>query len=198
MMISRRGISLALASVAAAAAIAVPAFAMASGGGSAATTLTEPVVVQQAEGETDEDGKSCRGRHHRGERGAALAEALSIDVETLRAAAEAAKESLGDRPDEVTPEVRDERRAAFVSALAVELGVSESEITDAMAELRADRLVNLSEKLAEAVENGRITQEEADEILESIENGERPDGFRGRFHHGPRGGDTSETTGQSA
>ena len=199
-MISRRGISLALASVAAAGAIAVPAFALASGGGSASTTLVEPVVVQQVEGETEEKA-GCRSRgEHRGQRGAALAEALGIDVEVLRSAAEAARESLGDRPDEITPELREARHAAFVSALAVELGVSEAEITDALEVLRADRLAGLADKLAEAVENGRITQDEADDILESIENGERPDGFRGRFHRGGGhgGGEATEPVGQSA
>ena len=201
-MISRRGISLAIASLAAAGAIAVPAFALASGGGSASTTLAEPVVVQQVEGGTETEEKAgCRSRgEHRGQRGAALAEALGIDVEVLRSAAEVARESLGDRPDEITPELREARRAAFVSALAVELGVSEAEITDALEALRADRLVGLADKLAEAVENGRITQDEADDILESIENGERPEGFRGRFHRGGghHGGDTTEPVGQSA
>jgi transposase-like protein len=200
-MFSKRGISLALASVAAAGAIAVPAFAMASGGGSASTTLSEPVVAQQIEGETQDGEVSAGVRHHR-MRGAALAEALGIDVETLHAAVEAARESLGDRPDEITPEVIEERRAAFISALADELGINETEITSAMETLRAERLAGVAEKLADAVERGRITQEEADEILEGIENGERPPRFRHRFHRfgqfGPGGGDASEPTGSSA
>jgi hypothetical protein len=199
-MISKRGISLALASVAAAGAIAVPAFALASGGDGASTALTDPVVVQQEEGGT-EGGEACEGRHHHGMRGAALAEALGIDVETLQSAAEAARESLGERPDEITPEVIEERRAAFVSALAGELGISESEITSAMETLQAERLASLAEKLADAVEDGRLTQEEADEILEDIENGERPAHFRLRFHRaghfGEGGGGTSEPTGDS-
>lgn len=200
MMFSTRGISLALASVAAAGAIAVPAFALASGGGSASTTISEPVVVQQAEDDgTTEDGEACEGRHHHGARGAALAEALGVDVETLQAAVAAARDSLGDRPDEITPEVIEARRAAFVSALADELGISEDEITAAMETLRAERLAGLAEKLAEAVESGRITQAEADEILEGAESGERPLRLRLRFHRFGHGeGGTTEPTGDAA
>ena len=198
-MFSKRGISLALASVAAAGAIGVPAFALASGGGSASTTLSEPVTVQQVEGDGEtEDGTVCDG-HHRGARGAALADALGIDVETLQAAVEAARDSLGERPDEITPELLAARRAAFVTALAGELGISEDEVTAAMETLRAERLAGLAEKLAEAVETGRITQDQADEILEGAESGERPLRLRLRFHRFGHGdGGTTEPTGDAA
>ena len=205
-MFSRRGISLTFASVAVAGVIAVPAFALASGGGGS-STLTAPAVVQQVEGDTDapegEHEGRCGFRGQRGERGSALAEALGVELEVLRTAAEAARESLGDRPDEITPEVIEARHAAFVSALATELGISEAEITAAMETLRADRLSSIADRVADAVAEGKITQERADEILQSLEDGERPfKGLRGRFHGrhgGGHGGDSSTTpTGQSA
>lgn len=199
-MFSKRGISLALVSVAAAGVIGVPALALASGGGSVSTTLGESVTVQQVEGDGEtEDGTACEGRHHHGARGAALADALGIDVETLQAAVVAARESLGERPDEITPELLEARRAAFVTALADELGISEDEIAAAMETLRAERLAGLAEKLAEAVESGRITQDEADEILEGAESGERPLRLRFRFHRFGHGdGGTTEPTGDAA
>lgn len=127
-MISRRGIGAALASIAVAGAIAVPAFALASGGGGS-STLTSPTLVQQTEGETDgatRDVEAACGLGRHGDRGAALAEALGVDLDTFQAAAQAARDSLGDRPDEITPEVMEARRAAFISALASELGISEA------------------------------------------------------------------------
>ena len=52
------------------------------------------------------------------------------------------------------------------------------------------RLAALEERLAEKVEAGELTQEEADELLERAEDGDFP-GRRGRRGHGARSGDAA-------
>jgi hypothetical protein len=69
---------------------------------------------------------------------------------------------------------------AFAAALAEELDLPEEDVTAAIdtvrdqlrTEMRAPRLEQLRERLADAVEAGELTQQRADEILEAHESGE--------------------------
>lgn len=91
---------------------------------------------------------------------------------------------------------KDDRRAqvqgALGEALAAELGLDADEVTAALekvqselrTEMQAERLAQLEERLAAAVEAGELTQEEADEMLERAESGE----LRGPRGHGGPGG----------
>lgn len=85
-----------------------------------------------------------------------------------------------------------DRHAAFAEALADELGLPVEQVTQALgavreqmaAEARTAHLERLDERLADAVEAGNLTQEQADAIRAAAEEGVFPLGRRG---HGPRG-----------
>ncbi|MEV5766482.1 hypothetical protein AB0L34_18195 [Micromonospora sp. NPDC052213] len=96
---------------------------------------------------------------------------------------------------------RAERQAEFAEALAEELGVPTDKVTAALEKVRearkpadrpergdsADRQAALKERLAQAVEDGRLTQEQADAITAAAEAGVFPaPGGRGG-HGGPAG-----------
>ncbi|MBD8869477.1 hypothetical protein [Nocardioides donggukensis] len=117
--------------------------------------------------------------------------ALALGVPTL---ASADDESQG-APSAVEAEERHtEMRTELAERLADELGLDAEEVDAALekvtGELReehaAERLAALEERLDAAVEEGRITREEADAMLERAESGE-PRGHRGGFG-GPHGG----------
>jgi hypothetical protein len=105
------------------------------------------------------DGVGCQG----GPGLDAMAEAIGIDVEDLRAALQD-----GQTPAEV----------------AEDNGVSRADLVDAV-------VASINEHLDQAVEEGRLTEEEADERradaednANAIVDGERPEGFG---PHGPGG-----------
>ncbi|MDM4720101.1 hypothetical protein QTQ03_11115 [Micromonospora sp. WMMA1363] len=97
---------------------------------------------------------------------------------------------------------REDRQAKFAEALAEELGVDTDKVTAALAKLReerkadrperperpnaADRQAALEERLDQAVEDGKLTQEQADAITAAVEAGVFPAGGRGG-HGGPGG-----------
>lgn len=91
-----------------------------------------------------------------------------------------------DRHGERSGEMREERRAELAERLAEELGLDQAEVESALekvteelrAEHLAERLSGLEERLASAVEDGRLTQEQADELLESAEEGDLRGGMR--------------------
>ncbi|WP_240136551.1 hypothetical protein [Streptomyces sp. MUM 178J] len=91
-------------------------------------------------------------------------------------------------------ERREERQQELASALAKELGVSEDKVTAALEKIRGekqqerkeDRQQRLSERLKKAVEEGTLTQEQADAVLEAAESGVLPGGHGGGPGH-PRG-----------
>ncbi|WP_019869005.1 hypothetical protein [Salinispora oceanensis] len=82
---------------------------------------------------------------------------------------------------------RSDRQAAFAEALAEKLGVEVDEVTTALEELHeqraaergdrserpdsADRQEALAQRLAQAVEDGKLTQEQADAISAATESG---------------------------
>ncbi|HEX9888720.1 MAG TPA: hypothetical protein VGA69_04540 [Nitriliruptorales bacterium] len=84
------------------------------------------------------------------------------------------------------------RKQRLAEALAQELGLTTEEVEAALeavhdrfrAEHEAARLERVQERLAAAVEEGDLTQEQADAILEAAENGVFPGGLG---HRGPRG-----------
>ncbi|MEW2442611.1 hypothetical protein [Micromonospora marina] len=96
-----------------------------------------------------------------------------------------------------------DRQAEFADALAEELGVSTDKVTAALEKLREqrqgdrperperpsteDRQAALKERLDQAVTDGKLTQEQADAVLEAAEAGVFPGPGKGG-HHG-RGGD---------
>ncbi|XTZ18290.1 hypothetical protein ACQSSU_13430 [Micromonospora echinospora] len=92
---------------------------------------------------------------------------------------------------------RADRQNAFAEALAEELDVPADKVTAALEKLReerkgdrperggwrggdaADRQAALKERLAKAVENGKLTQAQADAITAAVEAGVFPGGHRG-------------------
>lgn len=85
---------------------------------------------------------------------------------------------------------RDAHADAFAAALAEELGIDRARVDEALGNVRADlrerirerRLTALEERLDAAVEEGDLTQEQVDAILEAAEDGVLPLGR----HHGRR------------
>ncbi len=116
---------------------------------------------QPAQGEGDEqppEGGPCRG----GPRGRHL---------------EAAAEAIGIEPDALREALRDDQTIAQVAEAN---GVEVQAVVDAL-------VADANEHLDEAVANGRLTQEEADEKkanlserITALVNGERPEGARPR------------------
>ncbi|MEU1607106.1 hypothetical protein [Micromonospora matsumotoense] len=95
---------------------------------------------------------------------------------------------------------RADRQNEFAEALAKELGVDTDKVTAALDKVRAqhkdrakgdrperpsaeDRQEKLAERLAQAVKDGKLTQEQADAITKAVEAGVFP-GPAGRGHHG--------------
>jgi hypothetical protein len=91
---------------------------------------------------------------------------------------------------------RADRQAEFAAALAEELGVPTDKVTAALEKLREqhradrperpsaeDRQAALADRLAQAVKDGKLTQEQADAITKAVEAGVFP-GPGGRGHHG--------------
>ena len=76
----------------------------------------------------------------------------------------------------------------FASRVAEELDAESDDVSDAIEQaLTGIRTEALEEKLQEAVDEGRITQEEADSILEKAESGDWRS-FNKRGRHGKHGG----------
>ncbi|WP_431907031.1 hypothetical protein [Micromonospora carbonacea] len=113
-------------------------------------------------------------------------------------------------------EKRAERQSEFAEALAKELGVSTDKVTAALEKVReqhkadrpglgklgergkagergerpdaAERQAALKERLAQAVKDGKLTQEQADAITKAVEAGVFPGGgFGGHLRRGPAG-----------
>ncbi|KXK61934.1 hypothetical protein AWW66_10855 [Micromonospora rosaria] len=110
-----------------------------------------------------------------------------------------------------------ERQAEFAESLATELGVDTEKVTSALEKLReqraadrperpergergdwrggdaADRQAKLTERLDQAVEDGKLTQEQADAIVKAVESGVFPGGGWGPGRGGPHGAGEGST-----
>ncbi|MET8062503.1 hypothetical protein ACFYON_16645 [Micromonospora sp. NPDC005686] len=97
-----------------------------------------------------------------------------------------------------------DRQAEFAEALATELGVPTDKVTAALEKLHEqrqgdrperperpsteDRQAALKERLNQAVEDGKLTREQADAVLKAAEAGVFPGGPGHDGKGGPRGG----------
>ena len=123
----------------------------------------------------------------------ALTLGATIPALAQDATEDAGTDSTEDTGVDARALLREEHRQEFADRVGEIVGVEGDELLAAMeqvreelrAEHRADMVAHLEERLADAVENGRLTQEEADAILEQAESGEFP---MGRIHRGHGGG----------
>lgn len=136
-------------------------------------------------GERGPGGPGGPGGHGRGGfvDTAALAEALGVSEDKVSDALDAVREEMrpdgaradGERPSLPTDEERAEREAAFVTALAKELGLEESKVSDALETLRAahraEHRTELSERLDQAVEDGDLTDADKASVLKAYDAG---------------------------
>lgn len=124
--------------------------------------------------------------------------ALAADGATPTPSASTGATEDGDRERQ-----RTDRQAEFAEKLAAELGVDTDKVTAALEKLReehkpadrpekgdgpgkgdsADRQAAMKERLAQAVEDGKLTQEQADAVTAAAEAGVLP-GPGGRGGHG--------------
>jgi predicted nuclease with RNAse H fold len=101
-----------------------------------------------------------------------------------------AAEALGLTPEEFFAKLHE---GMSLAEIAEEQGVELEDVYDAM---NADRVEAMRESIEQAVEDERITQEQADWLLEGLEQGFFPmgrgfgfgHGMKGGFGHGMRGG----------
>jgi hypothetical protein len=136
----------------------------------------EGVNANEVEGALEQVQQERRAEHR-----AELARDLAAQLEGV--SAEEAEQAL-DKAQEQLRQSRGEDfrpRDDFIETLARELDKSEDQIEKALADARSARF---EQKLDEAVKEGRINEERANEIRERIE--ERPP--FGRGHFGRRGG----------
>ena len=82
------------------------------------------------------------------------------------AALDAVAELLGMTPEEVTSAIQDDGKT--LQELADEAGVDMQEIKDTLGELHD---ANLRERIETALDEGNLTQDEADWLLEGLDNG---------------------------
>ncbi|MDH2391449.1 hypothetical protein QCN29_22245 [Streptomyces sp. HNM0663] len=123
----------------------------------------------------------------------AASESASAPASASASASDDRAEHRKDRRQQ-GKERREERQQELASALAKELGVSEDKVTAALEKIhgekqqerKEDRQQRLSERLKKAVEEGTLTQEQADAVLEAAESGVLPGGHGGGPGH-PRG-----------
>lgn len=134
----------------------------------------------------------------------ALAERLEVSAADAERALERAFAEKRERRADGPPQPgerreRDERGGRLATAIAAALDKEPAEVRQALTEIRRERL---DARLAEAVREDRLTQEQADEIRQRVESGRGPGFGRhggGRGHgpgahglgggggHGPRG-----------
>jgi hypothetical protein len=111
-----------------------------------------------------------------------LATKLGVDVAKVRTALQEYRDAHRPTtpPDPATKRARDD--AALAKALASKLGVDEARVTTALAEIRsardAERAKAVTDRLAEAVQAGTLTQAEADAVKKAAD--------AGIVHVGPR------------
>jgi hypothetical protein len=91
--------------------------------------------------------------------------------------------------DSLTTDNETSQYDTFVSKVADKLGLDEDTVSTAISEVRQEmRMEAMAERLQEAVDDGRITQEEADQILEWMESRPAALDDLGGFGPGGEGG----------
>jgi hypothetical protein len=138
--------------------------------------------------------------------------ALAVGALAWPALAQDPSEETSEPSSDELPELEErftEHKSAFAEALAEELDLPVDQVTEAIEaanerlarQWREERTARLQERLDQAVEDGDLTQEQADAIMDAVESGVLPgppgppvfhrfDGpGRGRLFHdgGPRG-----------
>ncbi|MGS2616030.1 hypothetical protein ACVCAH_16130 [Micromonospora sp. LZ34] len=127
---------------------------------------------------------------------------LGVAAPTVAFAADSADPTPSASAGEDRQQQRADRQAEFAEALAEELGVPADKVTAALEKIRAEhkpadrperpsaeeRQAALKEQLAQAVEDGKLTQEQADAISAAAEAGVFPAGPGGHGGHGGHGG----------
>ena len=121
-------------------------------------------------------GHSGRGLRA-GDLATELANKLGVDESKVAEALRAIREENqpNARPDPATRPDIAEREAALAKALAGKLGIDETKIKTALQEIRtahqAERAAALKAKLDAAVQDGTLTQAEADAVQKAVDQG---------------------------
>lgn len=149
-------------------------------------TGTSSEASRASAGERGPGGPGGPGSHGRGGFGAdaaALAKALGVSEDKVSDALDAVREATqpdakpadGAAPAAPTDQERAEREAAFVTALAKELGLDEAKVSDALETVRAaheaEHRTELSERLDQAVEDGDLTAADKESVLKAYDAG---------------------------
>lgn len=161
-------------------------------GGATAASLSANAADDTDSGSASASAAAGEGRgpggHGRGGAhvdAAALAEALGVSEDELTTALDAVRDEMGpgngekpadgERPTPPTEEERADRAAAFAKALAEELGIDESKVSDALETLRdaaeTERRTALGERLDQAVEDGDLTDADKESVLKAFDAG---------------------------
>lgn len=124
----------------------------------------------------------------------ALTLGATIPALAQNASDDTGTESTEDSAVDARELLREEHRQEFADRVGEIVGVEGDELLAAFDQVReelreehrAEMLATLQERLDDAVANGRLTQEEADEIMAQAEAGElRPGRGHRRGGHGP-------------
>ncbi|HWJ09526.1 MAG TPA: hypothetical protein VNS46_09145 [Nocardioides sp.] len=148
-------------------------------------TGTSSDTASATAGERGPGGPGGHGWGGPGVDTAALATALGVSEDKLSDALDAVRETLrpdadsrpadGTEPTPPTDEERAEREAAFVTALAEELGLGEAKVSDALETVRAaheaEHRTELSDRLDQAVEDGDLTDADKASVLKAYDAG---------------------------
>ena len=177
-----------------AAAIAI-GFGISSSAQADDATPTPSPTTQSGSGDSNGNGNGrgwgAGGRHGMGGIGgmgafggdlSELAAKLGVDESQLRDAMAAVRDDLKelraagkDDPTADRQALRDQRQQKLADALAAELGIDSSKVSSALADLEAqheaERDQALTDRLDQAVKDGKLTQAEADAVKKAVDAG---------------------------